>query len=54
MQGFKDGLSESEEDSGLEHFAQIGVGGAASGAVVVVLGPAFWGVGVKAWKRMVE
>ena len=51
MQGLRDGLSESEEDSGLEHFAQVGVGGA-SGAAVLVIGPAFLGVGVKAW--MVE
>jgi hypothetical protein len=35
MQGFSDGLSESVEDSGLEHFAQVGVG--ASGAAA--LGP---------------
>ena len=35
MQGLSDGLSESEDDSGLEHLAQIGVW--ASGAV---LGPA--------------
>lgn len=34
MQGLSEGLSESDEDSGLEHFAQVGVG--ASGAV---LGP---------------
>lgn len=50
MQGLRDGLSESEEDSGLEHFAQVGVGGA-SGAVLV-LWPALLGIGVKAW--MVE
>lgn len=34
MQGLSEGLSESVEDSGLEHFAQVGVG--ASGTV---LGP---------------
>lgn len=34
MQGLSEGLSESDDDSGLEHFAQVGVG--ASGAV---LGP---------------
>jgi hypothetical protein len=39
MQGLRDGLSESDEDSGLKHFAQVGVGGA-SGAGDV-LGPAF-------------
>ena len=44
MQGLRDGLSESEEDSGLEHFAQVGVG--ASGDVVVVLGPTFFGSAV--------
>jgi hypothetical protein len=36
MQGLSEGLSTSDEDSGLEHFAQVGVG--ASGADV--LGPA--------------
>jgi hypothetical protein len=46
MQGLRDGLSASDEDSGLEHFAQMGVG-----ASDAVLGPAF-GLGVKAW--MVE
>jgi len=53
MQGFRDGLSESEEDSGLEHFAQVGVGGV-SGAV---LGPASAFLGelvlFKAWMTMV-
>jgi hypothetical protein len=43
MQGLRDGLSASDEDSGLEHFAQMGVG-----ASDAVLGPAF-GLGVKAW-----
>jgi hypothetical protein len=38
MQGLRDGLSESEDDSGFEHFAQVGVGGASGDAV---LGPAF-------------
>ena len=42
MQGLSEGLSESDDDSGLEHLAQVSVG--ASGAV---LGPAL--VGVKAW-----
>jgi hypothetical protein len=36
MQGLSEGLSTSDEDSALEHFAQVGVG--ASGAAV--LGPA--------------
>ena len=48
MQGLRDGLSESEEDSGLEHLAQVGVGGA-SGAAAVLEPPAFLKIGVKAW-----
>lgn len=47
MQGLRLGLSESDEDSGVEHFAQVGVGAVeASGTV---LGPEWKKRGIRAW-----
>jgi hypothetical protein len=48
MQGLRLGLSESDDVSGVEHFAQVGVGAVeASGAAV--LGPEWEKSGIRAW-----
>ena len=48
MQGLRLGLSESDEDSGVEHFAQVGVG-AVEASGTTVLGPEWEKSGIRAW-----
>jgi hypothetical protein len=48
MQGLRLGLSESDDVSGVKHFAQVGVG-AVEASGVAVLGPEWEKSGIRAW-----